>query len=146
MLERVVRHLPVALLVLIRFNVSGLSVVARRPALLGAPTWYFSSVRLLRNKAHVGIRRLRAVAAALLVGALVSVFVFSGWSCNDGSTGCCTVCQGTCACGDSCVPCGTLCKKPKGCACTSAGQVAGSGQALGVGEIIGSDRAADAAH
>jgi len=40
-------------------------------------------------------------------------------SCNDGSTGCCKVCVGSCACGDNCQTCGFVCAAPKGCACTS---------------------------
>jgi hypothetical protein len=39
--------------------------------------------------------------------------------CNDGSTGCCIVCMGSCPCGDSCVACGPVCTKLKGCACGS---------------------------
>jgi hypothetical protein len=59
------------------------------------------------------------MVAALLIGGAAVAFFGSSTSCNDGSTGCCMMCIGTCACGDSCVSCAIACTKPKGCACNS---------------------------
>jgi hypothetical protein len=40
-------------------------------------------------------------------------------ACQDNSTGCCVVCNGSCACGNSCLACSVRCTEPKGCACSS---------------------------
>ena len=64
-------------------------------------------------------RWLGSILAALLIGGAAIAFLGSSTSCNDGSTGCCMTCIGSCACGDSCVSCATSCTKPKGCACNN---------------------------
>lgn len=53
---------------------------------------------------------------AVLIGFLTAPQI----ACNDGSTGCCIVCSGTCPCGDVCAPCGDICTKVHGCACSEA--------------------------
>jgi hypothetical protein len=58
---------------------------------------------------------LGIVLATLLVPATLATGL---GGCNDGSTGCCMVCMGSCACGSGCIACSTKCSLPKGCACT----------------------------
>jgi hypothetical protein len=50
---------------------------------------------------------------ALLVTLLTAID-----GCNDGSTGCCMICNGMCACGNSCQDCSIKCTQPHGCACS----------------------------
>jgi hypothetical protein len=84
------------------------------------------SRHLVRYGAGVGLAVLALLARLGLdpvLGQLIggAAIAFFGWStsCNDGSTGCCMMCVGTCACGDSCVSCATACTTRKGCACNS---------------------------
>jgi hypothetical protein len=64
------------------------------------------------------LRVAALIAGGAGLGMATAVAVSSVPGCNDNSTGCCMICHGTCACGDQCVPCGQICGKPKGCACT----------------------------
>jgi hypothetical protein len=62
-----------------------------------------------RRPTSVGLRATVALLATIL-------FAIGG--CNDGSTGCCMVCNGSCACGDMCQDCAYKCTLPHGCACS----------------------------
>jgi hypothetical protein len=58
----------------------------------------------------------------IFVAAACGLAVLPAAACQDSSTGCCLVCNGTCACGNSCVACSARCTQPKGCACTAGPQ------------------------
>ncbi len=51
---------------------------------------------------------LLALAAPVLTG------------CHDESTGCCLICAGQCACGNTCIDCSLKCTQASGCACNSS--------------------------
>ena len=85
-----------------------------------------SRMRDARSAYRRRLRLLVAVGSVGLIGALVALLV-SGGACNDGSTGCCKMCMGLCACGDECVPCGPACKTPMGCACNGERETSPSG-------------------
>jgi hypothetical protein len=59
------------------------------------------------------LRRLRVIMIVLAAAA------FGAAACQDNSTGCCLVCNGSCPCGDTCIACSAKCTQPKGCACTA---------------------------
>lgn len=55
-------------------------------------------------------------SGAFLLLAAVTL-VASG--CHDDSTGCCMICNGSCACSGVCISCTTKCLGGPGCACNS---------------------------
>ncbi len=71
----------------------------------------------------------RIFAAAVLLVLLASVFQASS-GCHDDSTGCCMVCNGSCACGNGCIICTTKCLMGSGCACNSTIPAAAPGHAI----------------
>jgi hypothetical protein len=60
------------------------------------------------------------MSARLRLVSLLAVWLFPAAlelaGCNDGSTGCKTICP-ECACGDFCISCAMRCTSPKGGAC-----------------------------
>jgi hypothetical protein len=70
--------------------------------------------------------RFSRLAPAGVFATLLGAAPLTLSACNDGSTGCCVVCTGTCPCGNSCVSCAMVCTSGKGCACTAPGPQARS--------------------
>jgi hypothetical protein len=69
--------------------------------------------RMLARKGRTAIGLRLAAGLTLLATMLIAT-----GGCNDGSTGCCMICNGSCACGNSCQDCSVKCTLPHGCACS----------------------------
>jgi len=88
-----------------------------------APEALVQGDRKAQSQPHHSVKPARVLLGAAGVAAMAMAVGFltaPQTACNDGSTGCCIMCTGTCACGDSCEPCGQVCTKVQGCACSGA--------------------------
>lgn len=72
-----------------------------------------------RARSSKGLTKLTlGLAGVAGLAMLIGFFAAPQTACNDGSTGCCVMCMGSCPCGDVCAPCGEICTKVHGCACS----------------------------